>query len=106
MDREWMRERLQAFVALCETYDQQSTTVRRGGGGNVKELTSRINTDIPTVREIIKHLDPDGIKEITSPNSMYGTAPARRVATQALGILRDQEEWKTRLAPDAPSLVA
>lgn len=37
---------------------------------------------------------------------MYGTSRPRRAVEQALGILRDQDEWKENLAPDAPSLIA
>jgi uncharacterized protein (TIGR02391 family) len=37
---------------------------------------------------------------------MYGTSRARSSVEQALGILRDQDEWKANLAPDAPSLIA
>jgi hypothetical protein len=37
---------------------------------------------------------------------MLGASGAADAVEQALGILRDQDEWKVNLAPDAPSLVA
>lgn len=101
-----MRERLESYKALCEEYDHED---RRSGDSFtsvMRDLNSRINAAIPTVKEIIKHLDPGLVEDITPPLHLSGTSRARRSVEQALGILGDQDEWKTKLAPDAPSLVA
>jgi hypothetical protein len=106
MDREWMRQRLENFKALCDAYDQEN---RRSGyqyTSGVDNLNSQINAEVPTVREIVKRLDPDLAVDITNPLAMTGTSNATRAVEQALGILRDQAEWKGKLAPDAPSLIA
>ncbi len=110
MNRTWMRERLEAFLALCDTYDvtydMQHRSSRAIHGQKLSELNSQMNTEVPTVREIVKRLDPELVKDISGPSSMYGTTATRRAINSALGILRDQEEWKDNLGPDAPSLVA
>jgi hypothetical protein len=106
MDRTWMRERLESYKALCEAYDQEDRSSGDSFTPLKRELNSQINSVIPTVKEIIKRLDPELVEDITPPLHMSGTSRARRSVEQALGILRDQDEWKTKLAPDAPSLVA
>jgi Protein of unknown function (Hypoth_ymh) len=101
-----MRARLESFKGLCESYDQ----AYRGNGyestPQTDALNSQINGNVPTVREIVKSLDPELVGDITEPDSMSGTSRARSAVEQALGILRDQDEWKANLAPDAPSLIA
>jgi hypothetical protein len=101
-----MRERLEAFKELCEEYDQEE----RGSGysytDRMRQLNSQMNDQIPTVREIVKSLDPELVADVTEPMHMSGTSHSRRAVERALAILRDQEEWKTKLAPDAPSLMA
>jgi Protein of unknown function (Hypoth_ymh) len=41
-----------------------------------------------------------------SPSHFGGAQDSLRAVQQGLGILRDQDEWKANLAPDAPSLIA
>ena len=106
MDRTWMRERLERFKALCEAYDQENRQSSYNSTPRTRELNSQINAEIPTAREIIKNLDPELVGDITEPQHMYGTSRARSAVERALGILRDQDEWKAKLAPDAPSLTA
>jgi uncharacterized protein (TIGR02391 family) len=106
MDRDWMRERLEAFLVLCNLYNQSE---RSGGYKSTEEtrkFTWQINTEVPTIRKIVSILDPELVKDIGPPGAMTGIGAARQAVQQALGILRDQEAWKTRLAPDAPSLIA
>jgi hypothetical protein len=101
-----MRERLERFKALCEAYDQENRQSSYNSTPRTRQLNSQINAEIPTVREIIKNLDPELVGDITEPQHMYGTARARSAVERALGILRDQAEWRARLAPDAPSVIA
>jgi hypothetical protein len=107
MNREWMRERMESYRALLDAYDEED---ERSGVNSYtprkRELNSQMNAVIPTVREIVKNLAPDLVEDITVPLHLTGTSAARAAVEQALGILRDQEELKANLAPDAPSLVA
>jgi hypothetical protein len=106
MDRDWMREKLESFRALCEAYDQEDRQSSYGYTDKHRELNSQINASIPTVKEIVGRLDGELVSDITEPQHMSGTSHARRAVERALGILRDQGEWTAKLAPDAPSLVA
>lgn len=104
MDRDWMRQRLEKYRALCEAYDQE---YRRSGptySARKDELRPLLNAEIPTVKEIIKRLDPSLIENASNP--LTGHSKATGAVDQALGVLRDQNEWRANLAPDAPSLVA
>jgi hypothetical protein len=106
MNRDWMRERLEDYKILCDAYDLEDQRSRGVQTPRKRELTSEFNAVIPTVREIVKRLDLELVENITVPMYTSGTSHARQAAEQALGILRDQDEWKANLAPDAPSLVA
>jgi hypothetical protein len=106
MDRSWARQRLEDFLALCHAYDQHERSTGYTFDAKAAELNSQINGDIPTIREIVKRLNPELVEEIDAPNSMYGMTATSSAIERALGILRDEEELKARLAPDAPSLIA
>jgi hypothetical protein len=101
-----MRQRLERFRAACEEYDQENRRSGFNGSPGAEQLYSEINSAVPTVREIVKLLAPDLVERIKPPSHMLGASGAGAAAEQALGILRDQDEWKANLAPDAPSLVA
>jgi hypothetical protein len=105
MNREWMRERLESFKALCDTYDEEDRRSDRYTDAQ-GDLNSQMNAQIPTVKEIVKRLDPELVEDITEPLHMVGTSNTRRAIERALGIIRDQDEWKANLTPDAPSLIA
>lgn len=68
-------------------------------------LDSQINGDVPTIRKIVEALNPELAGDIGGPG-MYGMSTPRTAVEQALGILRDQDEWNANLEPDAPSLIA
>ena len=106
MNRDWMRQRLERFRAACEEYDQENRRSGFNGSPRAEQLNSEINSAVPTVREIVKLLAPDLVERIKPPSHMLGASEAGDAAEQALGILRDQDEWKANLAPDAPSSVA
>jgi hypothetical protein len=101
-----MAERLESFKALCVAYDQENKQSRGVETPKKTELKSQFNAEIPTVREIVKRLDPELVEKIMLPMYQSGTRYSRQAVEQALGILRDQDEWKANLAPDAPSLIA
>jgi hypothetical protein len=105
MDYAWMRERLEQFQSLCEAYQIEH---RKLGDYNEvqRQLSAAMTGEMPTVKEVLKRLDADLVPLIKQPEYIGGASDGLRAAQQGLGILRDREEWATRLVPDAPSLVA
>ena len=101
-----MRERLESFKTLNETYDQAYRQNRYESSPETNALNSQINAEVPTIRKIVEALNPDLVEDITDPCTLYGTSKTRSAVEQALGILRDEDELRANLAPDAPSLVA
>jgi hypothetical protein len=101
-----MRQRLEHYKVLCDAYNGERRQTGTHYTARKDSLRSEINAEIPTVKEIIKRLDPSLAETAGSPWSAYTTSTAAGAVQQALGILRDRAEWSARLAPDAPSLVA
>jgi hypothetical protein len=94
-----MREKLEDFKKTCEAYGADRDN-------NDKSISDRMTLQMPTVREVLKCLDPALATEIKQPDYMLGTSGMINAVQEGLGILRDQSEWAANLAPDAPSLVA
>jgi len=105
MNREWIRERLDYFKALCEAYELQARTTTEYSYKQ-RESSAEMETAEPTVRQILKRLHPELAQSELRPMYTGGVSEALRAIRHALGILHDQDEWKANLAPDAPSLVA
>lgn len=103
MNREWMREQLTDFLALCQSYDAELSSEYTAAKARIADVMA---PKIPTVREVLKRLDPQLATEVTMPMYMTGTSNSRRAIQFGLGILSDQDSWQMNLAPDAPSLVA
>ncbi|MFE9814033.1 TIGR02391 family protein [Streptomyces sp. NPDC005773] len=114
MDRDWMRQRLEAFEALVTEY----LAVKAPTGAT--SMYSRMTTSIhpraaplraemfaaePTIKKILGCLDPELAKGV-SVETANGPSTARNQVRRALGMLTDMDEWATRLAPDAPTLQA
>jgi len=59
MNRTWMSEHLESYKALCEAYDQEERRSDKYTDA-MGTLNSQMNVQIPTVKEIIKRLDPEG----------------------------------------------
>jgi hypothetical protein len=107
MNREWMRERLESFKALCEAYDLENRRVRYAEfTDRHRDITDQMSSQMPTVREILKRLDPALAEQVELPSMSGGTSSSRGAVQQGLGILRDRDEWAANLAPDAPTLIA
>jgi hypothetical protein len=98
MDRDWMRTRLLEYRTLLDTYDVEVGRSDDSASPRVGMLVSQMNGVMPTVAQIVKRLDPKQAVHITVPFFMEGTSTARGAVEQALGILRNQDEWKARLA--------
>ena len=100
-----MRERLEQYSALCERYEYSERIV---GYGNYTDAMRSIDREAetlqPTVERILQALDPkllDGLVPLG-----YDLSNIASRIRQALGVLRDQDEWAIRLAPDSPVLQA
>jgi len=101
-----MHERLGQLRWLCEEYDKTNQQSGYESTPRLEDVFSQISRALPTAKEIVKNLDPQLVPEIKPPAYMLGSSGTVHAIDQALGILRDQDEWKANLAPDAPSLVA
>jgi hypothetical protein len=107
MDYNWMRQKLEAFLALCEEY--QAARAVRGDprAPDTKPIIDKVDDAVPTVEQVIRKLDPDLLTDdfgvAVHLGGLNGTA---RQTRKALAVLRDREEWKVNLAPDSPSLTA
>jgi Protein of unknown function (Hypoth_ymh) len=107
MNREWMRERLESFKALCEEYDLEGRRVRYTDyTDRHRAITDEMSSQMPTVREILTRLDSALVEHVELPTDTDGASGSLRAVQQGLGILRDRDEWAANLAPDAPSLIA
>lgn len=100
-----MRGRLQAFAKLCEEYTVESRRSDRYTDAE-RALNDEMNRQMPTVKEILRRLDPSLVEEIKQPQYLGGTSDSLHAVQQGLGILADWDEVAVNLAPDAPSLVA
>jgi hypothetical protein len=49
----------------------------------------------PTIREILKCLNPALAQQVTEPQYISGASGSLRAVQQGLGILRDRDEWAT-----------
>jgi len=100
-----MRAQLVAFQKLCEQYQQEG---RRSTNYTDRQryLSGQMASQEPTVKEILKRLNPKLAELVAEPSYMGGAHDSLRAVQKGLGILRDQDEWIANLAPDAPSLVA
>jgi len=105
MNREWMSERLESFKALCEAY-QNEHLLTTDYSATLRAINDQMTFQTPTVREILKRLDPALAQEVKEPDLFGGVSDSLRAVQQGLGILHDREEWAANLAPDAPSLIA
>ncbi len=104
MNREWTRERLEAYKKLCEEYRAERN--RAGTTERALALTTELTVGMPTVRAILRSLDPSLEGEVTQPIDMRPALRSIRAVEQGLGVLADWDEVAANLAPDAPSLVA
>jgi hypothetical protein len=105
MNREWMRERLESFKELCEAYDKEYLRATDYSDA-LRAINDQMTFQMPTVREILKRLDPALAQEVKEPQYLGGASDSLRAVQQGLGILHEWDEWAANLAPEAPSLIA
>lgn len=99
-----MRERLEGYLRLCREYESAEQQSGFAYTDHMRTIDRTAEQEFPTLQRILGSLDPGLAHELVGIG--YGNNNAERRIHNALGILRDREEWKVRLAPDAPSLVA
>jgi hypothetical protein len=105
MDRAWMREKLVSYRELVQQFIDAGFPWATQQG---RPLVDELHRQEPTVKEILKRLDP-GIADFNLDAWGGKNASPSGVMTsiqKGLGILDDQEEWAVRLLPDAPVLQA
>lgn len=116
VDHDWMRQRLEAFETMITEYIELKTQrptvaqnafpgLARGINPRAKILRAELYGAEPTVKKILGSLDPELTKNFSLERA-GGESAARNQVRRGLGILRDRDEWTTRLAPDGPSLPA
>jgi uncharacterized protein (TIGR02391 family) len=105
MDRAWMRQKLEEYERLLKEFIELDTPwgTRQG-----KFLLEVLHRQEPTVKEILKCLDPDLADFVLDAFGGRHASPSGVLACvqQGLGILADQEQWAVKLVPDAPALLA
>lgn len=106
MNREFMRERLEAFLTLCQEYDGIDRANPGTYTDDQRRIASEMATESPAVKEILKRLNPDLVEGIIEPQYLGGVHDSMRSVQQALGLLRDLDVLAIELAPDAPVLAA
>jgi Protein of unknown function (Hypoth_ymh) len=100
---DWMRQKLEAFLALCEQYQEASHYDRL----TIKPIEDSIADALPTVEQIVRQLDSRLLTTTFGfPDHLLGMSQSERQTRKALAVLRDREDWKRNLAPDSPSLTA
>lgn len=105
MNREWMRERLESYQALCEEYLDEYSAAGSNSSPALRPIRGQMVFQTPTVRKILKSLDPALAGEVHEPEFETWVKKALFAVQQGLGMLRDMDQWAVNLAPDAPSVV-
>jgi uncharacterized protein (TIGR02391 family) len=112
MNRQWMRDQLTEYLALLEKYFsvQGPPAIAPTGPRTARIVGPRtaalneLRQREPTVKEVLKRLDPT-LAEFKF-ETMGGKEDARAAAQRGVGILDRMDEWAANLAPDAPTLPA
>jgi hypothetical protein len=100
MNREWMEQRLEQFIAACQ--EVKTGWVVRDFDSLEAEHAVMYGLE-PTVKTILIHLDPDLGTFDTAEGEVEH---AIRDSQRGLGVLRDLDEIQQMLASDSPALRA
>lgn len=104
MDTAWALERLEAYLALCRELTTYLSSNGQAWDDRCREINDRAVESIATVSRIVRHVEPTWVGTIMPPS--YIGEDGERIVREALGALRDRDEWATRLAPESPVLQA
>lgn len=100
-----MRERLNRYLELVKHYDNAYESAGYEWNPHCEAFNDEATMLLPTIEQILNALDAMPSEALNPP--IYGDAgEAVRAVRQALGILRDRDEWAVRLTPQAPTFAA
>jgi hypothetical protein len=99
-----MHAQLVTYKVDAEEYCVQHESVYDYDPPGVLDLAARLRRREPTVKEILKRLDPSLADFVF--DEVGGPYEARNAAQRGLGILEAMDDWAEKLAPDAPALRA
>jgi hypothetical protein len=83
MNRDWMRERLESFLELCEAYDKEYVQTPDYSDA-LRAINDRMTFQMPTIREILKRLDPALAPDVKEPQHLGGVSDSRKAVQQGL----------------------
>ena len=86
-----MRERLQSYLEIAEAYENSYRASSYKSNDVTRELNDRAEGEEPTVRRILRTLDPPLDEDFLGVG--YDMSNAGTRVRQALGVLRDRDEW-------------
>ncbi|MFH9416261.1 TIGR02391 family protein [Streptomyces rochei] len=102
MDRDWMRQRLEAFDELTTLY----WGIRSASHDTTQERKRLFEAE-PTVLKILHRLNPRvRDREVLTESEWGGLTINVDEVRRAIGMLTDMDEWEARLAPEGPSFRA
>ncbi|MDB1088733.1 TIGR02391 family protein [Streptomyces sp. ACA25] len=97
MDRDWMRQKLEAFDKLADAWLREVQYNDR--------VLRELRRMEPTVKRILHSLDP-GLAEDIYIDHRDALQLTQNDVQRALGIVADMDEWEAHLRPDSPALIA
>lgn len=110
MDNDWVRAKLEEFMATCDEYRRLHGQIPAGSywdEGLMRPITNLVERQLPTVRRIIEALDESLLSDDFGVSELYiGLSGTETTTRKALAVLEDRDEWRERLAPDGPALAA
>src|SRR5260370_30360104 len=100
-----MRQKLESYRDLLDQFIRLNTPWTTPQG---KALVAELHRQEPTVKEVLKRLDPELADFVLDAFGGKNASPSGVLTCvqKGLGILDDQEEWAVRLLPDPPVLPA
>ncbi|WP_328522429.1 TIGR02391 family protein [Kribbella sp. NBC_00359] len=99
-----MQGKLTEYLRLADAYDAAlHEAAYESVSSEAQALNDEATTLLPTVERILTALDAMPDADLRPP-SYRGSNETPRWVKQGLGILRDRDEWATRLAPEPPTL--
>lgn len=100
-----MQKQLNQYLDLCRAYDAAYASGGHRWNPTCEKFNDAATMLLPTVEQVFKALNSLPAQELHPPSYTEGDETVRAVK-QALGILRDREEWSVRLSPQAPTFAA
>ena len=110
MNNDWVRTKLEEFLATCEEHRRLRDRIPPGrywDEGLMRPITNMVERQLPTVRRIIETLDASLLSDDFGVSGVYGGLGSTETTTRkALAVLEDRDEWREHLGPEGPALAA